>query len=344
MATRLHIVFYMRSIFSIIISLILTSCSSFQDLQISDKADPDAPEILLSNDLNKKLTFKFIDVGQGDSTLIYASPNDAILIDAGPPEAGKNKVLPILMENHINNLRYIIATHYHSDHIGGIPEVIRGPDDIAGTSDDIIPTKGVLDRGGDYEGSVYDAYQESTKDYRITVYPGYSFNIGTASVEVVAANTQVVNSEQTYEDLNVDENSLSIVLLVEQDGFRYLHASDITGGGGDPPYQTLDLETPIAEYVGDIDVLRVAHHGSKTSSNKDFIDITDPEIAIISLGDDNDYGHPDTDVIESFLDNDTELYLTEAGWMDDEFYLDDAVNVENGTISISVLDGDLTIE
>lgn len=286
------------------------------------------------------LKLVFLDVGQGDSTLISSS-NEAMLIDAGPPNAGRDVVLPYLKKQDIQQLKYIIATHYHDDHIGGISEVIKGEDQILGTKDDFIPTNGVIDRGGEYESSVYEEYADATNGIRSAVYPGDNYTVGRATVEVLAANGQLVDGTQINLE-PYDENSAGIVLLLNNGDFSFLDEADVTGGGGDPPYQTIDIETSLAPLVGDIDILKVAHHGSETGTNETFLDAVSPELAVISVGDENDFGHPDEETIDRLIDAGVEVYQTERGWLGDE-YLDD-VQITDGPITISVSEDDWTIE
>lgn len=294
---------------------------------------------------NEKGSLKlvFLDVGQGDSTLISSSANEAMLIDAGPPNAGRDVVLPYLKEKNIKGLKYIVATHYHDDHIGGIPEVIKGEDQIFGTSDDLIPTNGVLDRGGDYEGdsSAYEEYAKTTDGLRNAVHPGDQFTLGPASIDVMAANGELADGTEIALE-PFDENSASIVLLLSYGDFSFLDEADLTGGGGDPPYQTIDIETELASMVGDVDILKVAHHGSQTSTNEAFLEAVSPELAIISVGDGNDFGHPSEEVIDRLLDSGAEVYQTEQGWLGDGY--DEYVNITDGPITISVSEDDWTIE
>jgi competence protein ComEC len=289
------------------------------------------------------LKIAFLDVGQGDSTLVMASPTETMLIDAGPPQAGRDVVLPFLKKEGVQKLKYLVATHYHDDHIGGIAEVMRGNDLILGTDDDVIPTNGVIDRGGTYEESspIFDEYKKIAQPHRITAHPGDIFDVGEASVEVLATNGALEDGSQIALE-PFDENSASIVLLLTYGDFHYLHAADITGGGGDPPYQTIDIETSLASLAGDVDVLRVAHHGSETSTNEAFLEITSPEAAIISVGDGNDYGHPHEEVINRLINDDVEIYQTERGWLDERF--NDDVHIMNDTITLTVDDDNWSLE
>ncbi|MBI4126275.1 MAG: hypothetical protein HY465_02155, partial [Deltaproteobacteria bacterium] len=88
---------------------------------------------------------------------------------------------------------------------------------------------------------------------------------------------------------------------------------------------------PLGPLVGDIDILRVGHHGSHTSTNANFLAATTPEVAIISVGDGNDYFHPHASVIDRLLEAGIEVYQTERGWTQNE-----AVHVAEGNVVIEI--------
>jgi beta-lactamase superfamily II metal-dependent hydrolase len=263
----------------------------------------------------------FIDVGQGDSTLVIAPNKDAILIDAGPIGAGYEKVLPTLERENVQQLTAIIATHYHADHIGGISEVLS----------EFTPHQGIYDRGGSYEGEsfAWDEYRVSTDGMRTTVYPGDRLRFGEVAVEVVAADGVLRDETEVAID-PADENATSIALVIEYEAFRMFMGGDLTGGGGNPPYDTDDVETPLAPLVGDVDVLQVNHHGSTTSTNQAFLDYLQPEIAIISCGDGNWHFHPHQNVIDRLQNSGVEVYQTERCWTSHD-------------VDVTVAHGDITI-
>lgn len=116
-----------------------------------------------------------------------------------------------------------------------------------------------------------------------------------------------------------DDNAHSAAMLVTYGSFSYLTAGDLPGGGGEPPYQTVDLETHLGELAGDIDVLHIGHHGSNTSTNAGLLALTRPEAAVISVGNGNDFWHPHKSVIERLLEVGVRIYQTERGWLKDEF-------------------------
>lgn len=241
-----------------------------------------------------------IDVGQGDATLIVSPEREAILIDAGPTEGGGHAVIETLREEGVTELKSVIATHHHEDHTGGIDEVGKY----------ITPTEGVRNRED--------------------VSPGDVVELGDIIVDVVAAGGRL--EDGTIVSLEpFDENAASLAFVISYAGTRFFVGGDITGGGGNAPYTTIDVETLLAPLVGDIDILRVSHHGSHTSTNANFLAATTPEVAIISVGDGNDYFHPHASVIDRLLDAGIEVYQTERGWTTDP-----RVHVANGNIVIEI--------
>ena len=265
-----------------------------------DVAVPDASASVTPSDTTGS-GFKVIvfDVGEGDAALVISPEGEAALIDIGPPGTWNQKLGTYLNDNSDINLKYIILTHSDSDHAGALAESLLKPDDVNAGD--------VLKLGDNVTLNIL------VKDCK--------FSDGV----LVACEAD-------------DDNAHSAAILVEFDSFRYLATGDLPGGGGNPPYDTIDLESHLAALAGDIDVLHAGHHGSNTSTNKTLLDLTGPEAAIISVGNNNDYWHPHQSVIERLVAAGIEIYQTERGWLKDEF-LDD-VNIMNGNIVIES-DGNL---
>lgn len=288
---------------------------------------------------NTPLRLVIFDVGQGDAALLITPSQKAILIDGGPPAAGKNIILPYLATMGISTIDLIIASHNDLDHVGGIPEMFAGFDGEAETPDDILPAEGCIRADAESGANLEIIIQFHTlmetcarsvnAGDRITFEDGVMFTI-------MAINGHLSSGDIIESDVD-DENAKSIALLIEYGAFRYFTAGDLPGGGGNPPYQTLDAESLIANDVGDIDILHVGHHGSTTSSNAYFLDSLTPEMALISVGDGNTYFHPHDSVISRLLEREIMVYQTERGWLDAQFL--DAVTVMNGPIMIES-DGD----
>lgn len=267
-----------------------------------------------------------INVGQGSSALVIAENGEAVLIDAGP-EDHADAILRTLTEKNITTLKSVIATHYHEDHIGGFPQVLSA-----------VENNGCIDHGDAHapDHQSYVRYRVLCSGKRTTAHPGNVFELGEITLEVVATDGELLDQRQ-FPLEPFDENSASVALVITHHTTRIFIGGDITGGGGNPPYETIDLETPLGKLVGDIDVLVVNHHGSHTSSNEAFLDATTPEVAIISVGNDNDFFHPHPSVLNHLSERNIALYQTERGWNSTHDI------AGTGTITIALFDDEYRI-
>lgn len=209
------------------------------------------------------LEVHFIDVGQGDATLIKADGH-AMLIDAGENDKG-TAVQLYLQKQGVEQLDYLVLTHTDSDHIGGA---------------DVIVTK--FDIGqifmSDFkkDNKTYRELMDSMKYRHMTFSTpevGAEYELGSATFTVIAPN-------DTYEDAN---NS-SMALILDYGDSSFLFSGDCEEEAEqDMLANGLNL---------DVDVYQVGHHGSKSSSTEEFLDAMSPEYAVISCEEGNSYGHP----------------------------------------------------
>lgn len=271
-----------------------------------DKIFGELPGSFISTDKTSEASFKihFVDVGQGDCTLVTC--NEAtLLIDAGE-NGHETDVLNYLRSQGIEKLDYIVATHQHSDHIGGLPEVL----DEFPTDNIIMPR---LTKEQTPTNSTYTAFLKAVKASGakvISAKPGLTYSLGDATFEILGPVT----------DDCEDINSMSAVTKI-----TYGETSFLVTGDAEK-----DEEREIIENGADLDcdVLRVGHHGSSTSSSRDFLDAVTPEICVISCGADNDYGHPHKEIRERLPKYTDEIYRTDI--------LGDIVMVSDGkTIDVS---------
>lgn len=289
----------------LIFMLILFVASCGPQVQVyRETAEPDAQETAQAEEPAVEGSFKIVvfDVGEGDSSLIIAPNGEAALIDTGPSGSWDARIKPFLNENSGVDLEYLIITHGDNDHNGDVAQVPVEPLDI---------------KAGDL------------------------ISLGDAEMKVIAKDCEYADGTAIGCD-ETDDNAHSAVILVEYKGFKYLATGDLPGGGGNPPYETIDLETKAAELAGDIDVLHVGHHGSNTSTNQDLLDITRPEAAVISVGNKNDYWHPHSSTIERLLNANVQIFQTETGWLKPEF--NDSVSVMNGNIVVEIQDGTFSVQ
>ncbi|HKU50820.1 MAG TPA: MBL fold metallo-hydrolase [Nitrospira sp.] len=269
-----------------------------------------------SNDIvsPNKLKILICDVGQGDSTIVVSPTGRTLLIDAGPSGSGTSSVLPILENRQIDRLDWIVLSHYDADHIGGLSEILLGQDGLEGTEDDYFPSRSFLDRGTATSKNTPAYFQylaSSEKEGRREAVAGEVIDLGGgATAEIIVVNGRFTDGKVIH--LNPDEeNEASIGILIRYGDFSYFTAGDLTGGAAPGGYETKDLETHVGDIIGDIDILHAGHHGSASSSNSSFLESTHPEAVIISVGRENDYGHPSSEVLERLDAIGTSVYRTD---------------------------------
>ena len=226
------------------------------------------------------LRIYFIDVGQGDSTLILTPQNKRILIDGGGSEnyeVGKNTLMPYLLDRKIKKLDYVIISHFDQDHVGGIIEIL----------DDIKVDKIIISKQFEITEQ-YKKLLDLAKDNNIKI------------LQVKKGNK--LNIEKDFyidilfpEEQQIAENAInnnSIVAKIVYKNFKMLFTGDIEEVAEKrliDLYKNNELKA---------DILKVAHHGSKTSSTQEFLDLVEPKIALIGVGKNNIFGHPSNQTIQ----------------------------------------------
>lgn len=233
-------------------------------------------EVDLNND---KLNIIFFYVGQADCTLIKLN-DDVILIDAGNNNDGKN-VVSFLQEKGITQIDYLIGTHADEDHIGGIDDIINSMD--IGTF--LIPTIG--ENGTDYKNAV-----ETAKDKNIQIkHPtrGDIFYFENAQFEVMSA----------MEEEGTSDNNSSLVIEFTYNNTTYLFMGDA------------ETEVENSRSWNKVNVLKVGHHGSNSSSSTKFLEQVNPEYSIIEVGKNNSYNLPSDKAIKRLEESGTQVLRTD---------------------------------
>lgn len=241
------------------------------------------------------LEIHVINVGQGDSFLIISPAGKRILIDAGNNGKGTGCVLPLLGKLHITSLDYVIASHYHSDHIGGLDEVVNG----LGGNTHVI--NNAYDRGGSYRSQIYTDYINAIGNKRATLSADQVIKLDAGVTIACIASNGYIHNSRVY--ASTDENTLSVVFVLKYHAFQMYF-------GGDSNFA---IEPFLAAYAGDVDVYKVSHHGSSTSSSQQLLDHLKPEVSIIPVGDGNTYGHPDSRTVSRLVNMNSYVYQTETG-------------------------------
>lgn len=217
-----------------------------------------------------EMTVHYLDVGQGDCVLVSCD-GESMLIDAGDNNQG-TKIQNYLKKQGVTKLKYAVGTHPDADHIGGLDVILYKFD--CGT----VMMPDVSKNTATYR-DVVDTMKQ--KGYRNTVpEPGDSFKLGDAVCTVLGP-------EESYEDANNN----SIVLKVEHGENSFLFMGDAEA----------EAEADILSGGADVeaDVLKVGHHGSRSSSSQKFLKAVDPAYAVISCGEDNSYGHPHAETLNN---------------------------------------------
>ena len=243
------------------------------------------------------LTITILDVGQGDATLVESPSGQTLLFDGGYNGKGNSVILPFLAAEGITSLDYMVASHYHADHIGGLDEVAEQ-----------IPVGTAYDRGWSYTTLTYNDYANAVYGIRQTLTAGQVIDLGEGvTVTCVALNGN--GQESSPFDESSLENEYDVCLVVRYGGFDFFQAGDLTGNP-DSGYD--DIETSVAPLVGDVDVYQVNHHGSYSSSIPFFLQTVQAEVAVISVGN-NSYGHPHQSVLDRLAQYGSFVYQTETG-------------------------------
>ena len=229
----------------------------------------------------QELKVHFLDVGQGDSCFIELPNKETMLIDAGESEYGDSIVTYIYGQGY-DTLDYVVATHPHADHIGGMADVLNT---------------------FNIRNFYATAFTTTTQTYERML--DAVENSGAAVHEVMAGSVILEDPELLVEvvapkTLSDDSNNSSVVIKLTYGENKFLFTGDAEKSEED------DIWTNIK-----CDVLKVGHHGSATSSSANFLKKVDPTYAVISCGMGNKYGHPTDEVLERLNSRNIEVFRTD---------------------------------
>ena len=228
------------------------------------------------------LSVSFIDVGQGDAILVQNERKN-VLIDAGTYNRGSDVHEFITTVGNVDTLHTIIATHPHADHIGGLIHII-----------DNIPVLEVIDPGVTHTTATYQDYITAIETNDI------NHTIGRAGMTRELCDITVMRIVHPVEPSEDHLNNSSIVAHVTNGTHSFLFTGDTEAEAEAEMLQR-------GEYVR-ADVLKVGHHGSRTSTTAAFLNVVRPQIAVVMCGEGNRYGHPHTEVTERLEAIGTEVY------------------------------------
>ncbi len=238
------------------------------------------PKIINNN--KDKLIVHYIDVGQGDSIFIELPNKETMLIDAGEKTYGE------VVYNYINNLNYnyityLIGTHPHSDHIGGLQYIIEN-----------IEVKHIYMPKVVHTTKTYENLLTTISNHNLKI------NKGIAGTNIINQDNLIIDIIAPNKDEYDDLNNYSIVLKITYGNNKFLFMGDA---------ETLS-EKEITSDVSS-DVIKIGHHGSNTSSSLSFIKKVNAKYGIIMVGNDNKYNLPKDDILKRYKDIGTLVYRTD---------------------------------
>lgn len=229
-----------------------------------------------------QLQVHFIDVGQGDSILIQTSDSATALIDGG---YDNGMTLAYLQQHGIARIDVMIATHPHADHIGGLIEVMEA-----------LPVGEIWTSGAVHTTATFEAFLDTIAERQIPYHEGsIGINISVGDLQLA-----VLHAEPDAANLN----DSSLVVRLDYGEVSFLFTGDAEA----------EAEHAMLTNVPDllpVDILKVGHHGSYTSSSSDFLAAIQPEIAVYSAGAGNSYGHPHAETIANLRAVGATIYGTD---------------------------------
>ena len=256
------------------LSLMLAGCGSPNTNKNTNNSKPG-----IESSISKNSEIHFINTGNSDSILIKGEKN--VLIDGGDND-DEQLIVDYLKKQGVKKVDYLIATHNHADHIGGLDSVV-----------DNLDIGQVLVSNGDATTKTYRDFITSLSDKKLkpsVPLKDAKFDLGNG------AYMQIFN---TNGGSNTNEESLVTLYVNGQDKFLFT---------GDAEKET---EKEILSLVPDVDVLKVGHHGSRSSTTQQFLDKVNPEFAVITVGKDNRYHHPHRAVMDKLKTKKIEVHRTD---------------------------------
>ena len=262
--------------------------------------------LLIASSFGADLTVDMLDVGQGDAILVRTD-GFAALIDAGPRDADTEEQLRALGVTHLD---VVVATHPHADHIGRMPQVLR-----------TFPVDLYIDNGMSHTTKNYERVMAAVDETEV---PHQSATNGmTLPIGDEAVFTVLFPGETLLRGTRSDLNSNSVVLRLDHGESSFLFTGD-----AEAPTETQLLRNQ----VEDVDVLKVAHHGSGHSSTLPFLESLRPQAALISCGEGNRYHHPYPDALKRLRAAGALVYRTD---------LSGNIRAVSDGIGIEILEGSI---
>ena len=246
--------------------------------------------------IKRELKIYFVDVGQGDSTFIVTPKKETILIDGGGSlgtdfDVGESTLLPYILDRGYKKIDLMFVSHFDQDHIGGLFKILEE-----------LKVKKVCISKQEEDSENYQKFLNIVKEKNIQVL-------------VVKIGDKIVLDKNLYFDIlwpkdkQIEENKLNnnaIVMKLNYNNFSMMFTGDI-----EKKAEEEIIETYKNSKILESDILKVAHHGSKTSTTDEFLSRVKPKIALIGVGKDNMFNHPSNTTIEKLENMGIKIYRTD---------------------------------
>lgn len=244
----------------------------------------------ITSKTERDLEVRYIDVGQGDSTLVLLPDGKNMLIDAGT-NSGAKSLVKELKSSGIEKIDYLIATHPHEDHIGGMDNVINE-----------------FEIGKIYMPKVDSSQTPTTKTYEDVLDAvsdkGLKISRGKGGDRIIKGENLdimfVAPNSSKYSDLN--SYSIAVKVIYGKNSFLFMGDAE----------QDSEKEIIDSGYNIEANVLKCGHHGSNTATSKDFVEKVSPKYAVISCGKKNSYGHPHEETLDTLNEFGVKIYRTDT--------------------------------
>ncbi len=281
------------------------------DTPTSEKSGNSSPQLIVSADDSSEKTkpkpversgleIRYLDVGQGDCSLILLPDGKNVLIDAGP-DSSADYVVEYLKNEKIEKIDYLIATHPHEDHIGGMDEVINNFEIGRVYAPKIEESDESTDVSNEQPAAVttktYENFLNAVSAKGLKIINGKS---GTHIYFSLSLTIDIIAPNSTYYS---DINNYSLVVQMKYAQHRFLFMGDAENYS--------EQEILEGDYDIKANVIKIGHHGSYSASSNAFIEKVDPDYAIISCGKDNQYGHPHAETLKTLEKNEVNVLRTD---------------------------------
>lgn len=258
-----------------------------EEQQAEPEPEPEAPaETQAASEPQRldALTVRFVDVGQGDGSIVEFPDGRTMVIDAGRDGSSGAEINAVLSADGRAQVDWLVATHPDADHIGGIPDVISANE-----------VGSVWAPECNHDTETYTAFLQAVADKGLSIDAAYK------GKTIATGDNYSIDILWPPEGASFDDtNDYSVVIKVTYGETSFLFTGDAT------------VDDLMKADCGDVDVLKVAHHGSDTGTSAALLKATTPEIAVISYGVDNSYGHPTQAVLDALSAAGATVYGTGA--------------------------------